>query len=357
MLLPTATFQGSERLRGGARAAVHRVHVQYETGRTDTVVLKQHTAAGEGWVREASALASLTVKAPAAVLLAESSSPAAVVMSDLGRGASVADWLLGDDADGARESVVQWARAVARLHVSTLGLPDRFSAELVKRSGELPVAADPLPAQLSDAAALLSRLATATALPWADDAAEELRGIGSRLTRPERSVLSPTDACPDNNVSTADGVYLVDFEGASFWHAAWDVAYLTVPWPSCWCAWRLPEEVTYEALRCYRADLCEAMPYVDDEEFNRDVAAAAVGWTFLSASWLMPTALTADPPPSDARIVAPSRRAMIAHRLEGATDQAEIAGLPRLAAVAQQWANLLQDRWPTASLALAPAFR
>lgn len=150
MLLPTATFLGSERLRGGARAAVHRVHVRYETRRTDTVFLKQHTAAGECWVREASGLASLTVKAPA-VLLAESSSPAAVVTSDLGRGASVADWLLGDDADGARESVVQWARAGARLHVSTPGSPDRFSAELVKRSDELPVADGPLPAQLSSA--------------------------------------------------------------------------------------------------------------------------------------------------------------------------------------------------------------
>ncbi len=333
------------------------MHIKYQDGRTDTVVLKEHTTAGEGWVREAAALASLPVTAPAAVLLAESSTPAAVVMSDLGRGASVADRLLGDDAEDASDSVVQWARAIARLHVSTLGVPGRFSAELLKRSGELPVVSDPLPGLLSEAAAVLTRLAADTGLDWPDDAADELRSIGVRLTRPDRSVLSPTDACPDNNVSTLHGVYLVDFEGASFWHAAWDVAYLTVPWPSCWCAWRLPEELSQEALRRYRAEVREAMPYVDSEEFNGDVAAAGVAWTFLSTSWLMPTALTADTPPPDARIVAPSRQAMIVPRLAGATEQAELAGLPRLAAVAQQWAKSLHDRWPTASLALAPAFR
>lgn len=110
-------------------------------------------------------------------------------------------------------------------------------------------------------------------------------------------------------------------------------------------------------MRRYRAELREAMPYVDGEDFTCDVAAARVGWTFLSTSWLMPAALTADTPPSDARIVRPSRQAMIVHRLAGATDQAEIAGLPRLAAVAQQWSTCLQDRWPTAPLAPAPAFR
>lgn len=46
-------------------------------------------------------------------------------------------------------------------------------------------------------------------------------------------VLSPFDACPDNNIRTTAGLRLIDFEGATVAHPAWDVAYLCVPWPSC----------------------------------------------------------------------------------------------------------------------------
>ena len=38
-------------------------------------------------------------------------------------------------------------------------------------------------------------------------------------------------------------VVLVDFEGAEWRHVAWDVAYLRVPWPTCWCSWRMPDAV------------------------------------------------------------------------------------------------------------------
>src|SRR5688572_9090050 len=107
MLFPTATVTGSEKLRGGPRASVHRLHLEHDSGRTDTAVLKEHSTA-EGWVREASALASLPAGAPVAELLSESRVPPAVVMSDLGRGASVADLLLGDDPDAASDAVVQW---------------------------------------------------------------------------------------------------------------------------------------------------------------------------------------------------------------------------------------------------------
>ena len=55
--------------------------------------------------------------------------------------------------------------------------------------------------------------------------------------------LTPGDTCPDNNVLTEAGVVLFDFEAAAIRHLAWDAAYLRVPWPSCWCAWRLPEDV------------------------------------------------------------------------------------------------------------------
>ena len=52
--------------------------------------------------------------------------------------------------------------------------------------------------------------------------------------------FTPGDTCPDNDVQVADGLVLIDFEDAQWRHVVWDVAYLTVPFPSCWCSWRLP---------------------------------------------------------------------------------------------------------------------
>jgi Phosphotransferase enzyme family len=54
------------------------------------------------------------------------------------------------------------------------------------------------------------------------------------------SALTLADACPDNSIRTTRGYLLIDFEEAEWRPVAWDVAYLTVPWPSCWCCFTLP---------------------------------------------------------------------------------------------------------------------
>src|SRR2546429_3760393 len=105
------------------------------------------------------------------------------------------------------------------------------------------------------------RLVAAGAVPPIVDvdvpthALDELRGLGSRLSCAGPAALTPADACPDNNVRTAGGLVLIDFEGAQWRHIAWDVAYLAVPWPSCWCAWQLPADVAARAVEAYRARL------------------------------------------------------------------------------------------------------
>ncbi len=78
--------------------------------------------------------------------------------------------------------------------------------------------------------------------------------------------LTPGDACPDNNIETPDGLVLIDFEVADFRHVAWDAAYLTEPWPTCWCSWRLPSEVTDEAVARWRATIEPALaPHVIEQ--------------------------------------------------------------------------------------------
>ena len=91
--------------------------------------------------------------------------------------------------------------------------------------------------------------------------AEELDELNRRLAEPGHSALSPCDACPDNNVRSDSGeLSLVDFEGAAFRHVAWDVAYLTVPWPSCWCCWRIPRHLTSAAVDRYCTIMRPALP-------------------------------------------------------------------------------------------------
>ena len=61
-----------------------------------------------------------TRDAPTAGTIAESADPPIVVMTDR-PGPSVADALLGHDAQDAADAVAQWATAVATLHRSTMG--------------------------------------------------------------------------------------------------------------------------------------------------------------------------------------------------------------------------------------------
>lgn len=346
----------AERLPGHERNAVWRVALAPAAGQPRRVVVKAYGEddARSRWARESAALAVLArTGAGGPALLATADDPPLVVMTDAGAGPCLADALLGSEPAAARTALLAWAGALADLHAATAGSGAGFRRELAARDPVL--APDGTPALLADAAgelaAHLPRLGVTPPAP----ALAELRGLGEELApRPGAAALTPTDACPDNNLLSGEALVLLDYEGAEFRHVAWDAAYLLVPWPSCWCCWRMPPGVAAEALARYRARAAAALPHVATPAFAREVARAAVGWAFVSASWFLPGAF-ADPPPSDPRIVAPTRRAMLAHRLGDAARRD--AGLPGLAALAARCAAALADTWGPHPLALAPAWR
>lgn len=109
-------------------------------------------------------------------------------------------------------------------------------------------------------------------------------------------VLSPSDICPDNNVRTEHGTRLLDFEGASVIHPAWDVAYLRVPWPTCWCAWRLPRTHSHVAEAAYservRSQLQSQGSPVDWVAVDDDVATASFLWAIGSVGFFLEAADT-----------------------------------------------------------------
>lgn len=336
-----------DRPGGGGRATIRRV-----AAGADTLIVKTFRTPGPGWVRESAALSVLPAGAPAPRLVAAGRTPPVVVMSDLGAGANVADALLGHDPAAAADAVVSWAEAVATLHRMTAGSREAFRSTLDDRAGDEPVEASPLRTDLDDARRVIESHCGELGVTVPAGAFEEFNALAERLGPDGPAALTPADACPDNNIRVGDRLLLVDFEGAQWRHVAWDVAYLTAPWPSCWCSWRLPDEVSRRAIEAYRA--AAGSGYPDTPGFESDLAAAAAGWAFISTSWFLANALGEDPRPNDPRLVAPTRRAIILHRLDGARRTAELPGLAELAG---RLHDALAGRWGPVELAYAPAFR
>ncbi|MBM2623172.1 phosphotransferase [Actinoplanes sp. LDG1-06] len=330
-------------LGGSSRSSVHRVRTA-----DTTVIVKRFLGNGGGFAREAAALSVLPPDAPAPRLLLESTQPPTVVLSDAGTGPSVADDLLDTDPTAARAALHRWAQALARLHTVTATRGDAFRTALAARTDQpTTVLADELDAATTELDAHCEQLG----VPVPPEAWTELRTLHASLaTGP--AILSPGDTCPDNNIATPQGQILIDFEAAQWQHPAWDVAYLTVPWPSCWCSWRLPVPVSEQTLSHYQQEA--TIPWATSPTFRADIEAAHTVWAVMTTAWFLPRALADDPPPADPRKQMPTRRSQILNRLQTPASRSDS---PALAAVATSLRAVLIERWGNEPLPMAPAFR
>jgi hypothetical protein len=359
-----------EDLGGSTRTVVVRCACT-GTGLPASVVVKAHVDDNpyETGVREAAVLELLGGGEAAGLvpgLLAVGGDPPLVVLSDLGSGRDdLSALLLGADPGAAVHGLTSWARALGQLHAATSGLRADVEGALRRhaaRLGRPAPPADSMPDAMHEAADGLVDLLPRLDVQAPAAALQEVRHLPELLSDDPRCwVVTPGDTCPDNNVLTASGAVLLDFEGAGTHHLAWDAAYLRVPWPSCWCSWRLPDEVAGTALEVWRDAVAPAVPYVREAGFEADLEVAEAGWAAISASWFLGRALTeaaAPPGPgtSDPAGVAPNRRAVIQHRLSRAAAGTD----PRLGgwrAVAAETLAATRELWGRHPLPLAPAFR
>lgn len=212
-----------DQLVGSSRSRVRRAR-----GDRETLIVKEFTGSGVGWIREAAALSVMPSGAPTPRLVTTGTVPPIVVMSDAGQGVSVADVLLGADPGAAADAVVAWATAMASLHRVTAGLRDAFRDALVARAADTPVPESTMSKDLADAAEVIARYGEEFGVDVPAHALTELRELGSRLGGAGPAAMTPADACPDNNVYADNGLVLIDFEGAQWRHIAWDIAYLAV---------------------------------------------------------------------------------------------------------------------------------
>jgi hypothetical protein len=354
-LLPGVRVKLAGTLRQTERSEVLRVRAEGpgQSAGPEMLIVKTFPEAGEGWARESAALAAMPPGAPVPRLVAASAEPPVVVMTDAGTGPSVADALLGGDAAEARTAVGRLGKVLAALHLSTQGARGAFSAELAARSGGT-VPESAMPGFVASAVPALDRFCAQLGVRVPGGALPELAGLPARLSLDGPAALTLADACPDNNVRSGDGYVLIDFEEAEWRHIAWDVAYLTVPWPSCWCSFRLPPDVTQHAVGQYRAAIASQLPYVGTAAFEQDLALATAGWALVSVTWFLGRALREDQPLNDEFTGLPTRREVTLHRLGEARDT---PALPALAELAARLRAELVLRWGEVALGTAPAFR
>jgi hypothetical protein len=332
-------------LGGSPRSLVGRV-----TDGADTYVVKvTGLQEGDTWARESSALAAADGSGVSPRLLGSDAATRLIVMSDLGSAPPVSDRLMGGTPAAADAGLVAWAVAIARLHEDGDSRAHRYAELLHQRAPGQPAHA--LPAMLDEAVVALERNAAALGVTGAGAALGRLREVPDRFAT-DRVVLSPGDACPDNNVVRADGagadhVVLLDFEYAEARHPAWDLAYLTVPWPTCWCSWQLSPVARERAVAAY----LERAGLTGDRDFAGDLALATQGWALATAARLLDPALV-----DDAWDVPemPSPRLRAWHRLETA---AAASGDDVLSALAGEMLGALRQRWGPQPLPLAPAYR
>jgi len=364
---------GTQLLRDHPGWLVARVSLQTGAG-PQTVIAKT------AMPRERAALEVLSGAGAMAVprLLAASDDPPLVLMADAGDGPSVATRLMGPDPGAAADAVARWAAALGRVQVAGLQLGSAFRQRLAELSSAQD-AADPDPAGARNPFSRDRAVAWKTAVTCPASAAvigetirglrdglaplgvtagpqeaAALRALAARLSPgPGAGALTPGDGCPDNNVDGPGGLVLVDLESAGVRHVAWDAAYLTVPWPTCWCSWHLPAGVQAAALARWRAIVVPRLAPSAAAGLDAAIADATVAWALITAAWFLGAAHR-DEPLGRGGSMRPGARELVRHRLGVAAAAAPDTGLGRLAGRAQA---ATRAAWGERPLLLAPAWR
>ncbi|MFI7697884.1 hypothetical protein [Nonomuraea sp. NPDC049480] len=321
-----------------------RTHVlRCETGDGGTVVVKAYQDAG-GFAAEAAGLSLGGGFGPR--LLAVDPSFPLVVMSDLGIAPSLADVLLGESAEAAREGLLTWARAYGRIAVAGAGRQQEWKRSLAAYSRQ-----DAQWRLFHDVGELGEVLPVVPA------------GLDGELTALEASnerypVFSPGDICPDNNLLTADGLHVLDFESAGYHSAFLEAAYVRMPFATCWCVFRLPEGVEAEIEDAYRKEVVAVHPELaDDELWEAGVRQAVATWTIHMTWVLLPGARKQDQPMHPTRTPVPSKRQLLRYRWGRLLDELDQGGdeFPAVREVVRAWLEETAE-WDVAELPRYPAF-
>lgn len=273
-----------------------------------------------------------------------------LVMADLGDAPTLADVLLGNDPAAAEAGLLAWARGLGRLAASSVHRRADLTLLWARYDKGMPSwEEDPwIP---RNPAALLALLDDAGVAAPAG-LAEELARIGTAGGE-EYPAFTPGDTCPDNNLLTAEGLRLIDFEAACYQSVFMTAAYCRMPFSSCWCVFALPPGTAAEIEQAYRDEVVGVYPALaDDDVWQAGMRQAIAVWTVDATVRVLPRSAQ-DAPLHRTRRPVPTRRQLLRHRWEMAS------GLEEFPALAETMRSLLREvagDWDVPALPGYPAF-
>ena len=252
-------------------------------------------------------------------LLAADEVTGCIVMSDLGEHGTLADVLLGADPQLARRMMREYAALLALFANRTRLRLDEFDVgrghathfaiwQLRERLGGLSLQPDAM-----------------TVVHETCDALERAA---------EWQAVGPGDACPDNVLVTPDGLRLLDFEGATAYHALFDAASIALPFPSCWCQAEFDPATRAEFLAVHRGAL------EHDDGYEGYLVAVTIVWSLWTLAYWLDAVRDADIPHPVAGL--PSWR----QRVRAAAHQLANVATSALGAWAANIDEELAQAWP-----------
>ena len=339
-----------------------------------TVIIKSYPRTADGpvsFTAEAAGLAFTSATRMGPRLLAADAVARLIVMTDLGDAPSLADLLLGESAAAAESAMLSWALACGQLAVRTAGrqreLASLRAAHSCSSAPASPAAdrESESESESESAAGWLERRIRsvpdalgALALPLPDGLGADLDAIAAILRPGHFEVFSPGDICPDNNLVTAAGIRFIDYESAEFHSVFLDAAYLRMPFSTCWCVFRLPDELAAAAEAAYRAEVSQAFPELaSDGVWRPGVRLAMAAWTLHAMTYLLEASMIADRPMHDHRTPVPTARQLLRYRWQRLRE--ELSPTRELPAITALMASLLHATraWHAPDLPPYPAFR
>lgn len=376
---PVALGAGASAVRGSARSTVLRCPVRDgpQEARESVILKVLDVAAGNPYgadeddppfprfYNEWASLQLLTeVAAEAAVsprFYGGDRDLGVLVMEDLGQGDSLVEPLLGSDRAAADAALDAYFGSLARLNGLTCGHHDtywRLRDRLGPRHPESLKTVDGVRQKL---ARLLDTVCTKVGITVPRQALDELALVARAHVEPgPLAALSQHDTCPDQCILQDGRARFFDFEYGWFGNALDDGVRARGNFATCWCVYRLPEDVIRRVEAVYRATLAGYCPAAtDDDIFARALTAACGYWAIASFDlYRHPRHPGVEIWQRDMEWGPTTMRQRAIYRLAAlGWTSAETGCMPALGELGARLAAALQARWPeVAPMPCYPAY-
>jgi thiamine kinase-like enzyme len=202
-----------------------------------------------------------------------------VILEYISGAESLADILLSNDPARAETALAIYAKSLGQLHLATSGLDREFRALRSSVGGNLQDMCISIESSFRNAIKKLQKACYSLDINLPQEFETEVESVIRILKQPGSFLsFSPGDTCPDNNLLVGNHLYFIDFEYSGFKHALLDASVLLMPFPTCWCLNRLPDNLSTKLENIYRAEIRKGISEADDDSVYYNALLCALAW-------------------------------------------------------------------------------